>query len=502
MPAPLAVAGDRPAFTPQAWAWGSLLAVPWLVAPQSTPSPSLVPWLVTLACLSLWFGNAARASAGRLPSDPALGPAWTASLLAGAGLNAVLGLLQASAVLPSLTGTDTQVFGFLRQRNQLATLLNLGLCVLLWAEPLRGRWRPLSNVLSLVLAATLAATASRTGLLGLVLVLGLRVYYLRKPGGVLLPALTYLLATLALYAMHAAGSGATGLLGRWSDTSEPCVGRQHIWSNVLELIAQRPWTGWGWGELAYAHVMADYRGLRTCEMVDNAHNLPLHLAVTLGLPLALLVLTTAAILVWRARPWAETDHGRQLAWAVLAAIGLHSLLEYPLWYGPFTLTTLLAVMQLLPSGAVKWLQQQLARRGAAYRACLGAAALTLTATLYAAWDYHRITQLYLAPEDRSAAYASDPLAAARASWLFRDAVAFAALQLTPLTAATAAQVHDDALRALHYSPEPMVLQKLAESAALLGHADEAARWRSRLRIAYPKEPVAPLGATSDAQGAT
>ena len=24
-----------------------------------------------------------------------------------------------------------------------------------------------------------------------------------------------------------------------------------------------------------------------------------------------------------------------MAWAVLAVIGLHSLLEYPLWYGPF-----------------------------------------------------------------------------------------------------------------------------------------------------------------------
>ena len=80
-------------------------------------------------------------------------------------------------------------------------------------------------------------------------------------------------------------------------------------------------------------------------------------------------------------------------------------------------------------------------------------------------------------------------------------MAFAALQLTPLTAASARQVHDDALRALHYSPEPVVLRTLASSAALLGNADEAAAWRVRLHIAYPSEPGMPSSAAPGAQGA-
>ena len=72
---------------------------------------------------------------------------------------------------------------------------------------------------------------------------------------------------------------------------------------VLHLIAQKPWTGWGWGELKYAHYMASYPGERFCDILGNAHNLPLHLAVTLGLPLALAACAGLLTLLWRAHPW-------------------------------------------------------------------------------------------------------------------------------------------------------------------------------------------------------
>ena len=55
-------------------------------------------------------------------------------------------------------------------------------------------------------------------------------------------------------------------------------------------------------------------------------------------------------LVWRARPWRETQPLRQLAWVVLALILVHSLLEYPLWYGPFQIAALLSVW-ILCSGS-------------------------------------------------------------------------------------------------------------------------------------------------------
>jgi O-antigen ligase len=108
-----------------------------------------------------------------------------------------------------------------------------------------------------------------------------------------------------------------------------------LWSNVLELIGQKPWFGWGWGRLDYAHYMHLYEGARFCDILDNAHNLPLHLAVELGVPMALILCGAALWSTWRSRPWRESDPLRQLAWTVLAVLALHSLLEYPLWYGPF-----------------------------------------------------------------------------------------------------------------------------------------------------------------------
>ncbi|PZU36173.1 MAG: hypothetical protein DI574_11450, partial [Acidovorax sp.] len=44
-----------------------------------------------------------------------------------------------------------------------------------------------------------------------------------------------------------------------------------------------------------------------------------------------------------------------------------------------------------------------------------------------------------------------------------------------------------ALRMLHYSPEPRVIERLIESATLLGLDDEAAFHLQRYRVAYPKD---------------
>jgi hypothetical protein len=75
----------------------------------------------------------------------------------------------------------------------------------------------------------------------------------------------------------------------------------------LHLIAQQPWLGWGWGELSFAHYVTLYDGPRFVEILDNAHNLPLHLAVELGIPAAVLICGGFAWLVLSARPWREPN---------------------------------------------------------------------------------------------------------------------------------------------------------------------------------------------------
>ncbi|MGI9133307.1 MAG: Wzy polymerase domain-containing protein, partial [Rhodoferax sp.] len=295
----------------------------------------------------------------------------------------------------------------------------------------------------------------------------------------------YLLALLALPSALQVLTGTPGnsLIGRFAD-AEGCGGRRVLWANVLYLIGQRPWSGVGWGELDYAHFMAQYPGPRFCDILDNAHNLPLHLAVELGVPLALLVCLAALAWVWRARPWRETDATRQLAWGVLALLLLHSMVEYPLWYGPFQLAGALSLWLLLRRpGAARG-----APPGAGAPALLAMLVVAASAALWAlAWDYWRVSQLYLAPAERASAYREDTRDKVRGSWWFEDQVLFAELTTTTLTPANAGHLHALALRLLHFSPEPRVVQKLIESATLLGLADEALLYQQRFKAAFADE---------------
>jgi hypothetical protein len=181
------------------------------------------------------------------------------------------------------------------------------------------------------------------------------------------------------------------------------------------------------------------------------------------------------------RPWRETDAARQLAWSVIAVILLHSLLEYPLWYGPFQMVFGFC-LGLLARGA----RARAAKpAGPVLRGSL--AALLASLMLYTAWDYHRVSQLYTPPEERSAWHRQLPRIGD--SWLFRDQLAFAEMSMTPLTRENAAMMNALALELLHYSPEPRVVDVAVESAVLLGHEDQATWLLARFRAAFPGEEL-------------
>jgi hypothetical protein len=257
-----------------------------------------------------------------------------------------------------------------------------------------------------------------------------------------------------------------------------------LWRNVLELIAQRPWGGWGWGALDYAHFMHLYEGPRFCQILGNAHNLPLHLAVELGVPAALLICGALGWLAWRARPWREQDAARQMAWGVLAVIALHSLLEFPLWYGPFLWAACLSAGLLWATREPCALVPDAARPG---RWQVLLAALLLGAVSYAAWDYQRVSQIYRPLEQRRAAYRDNTLEKISHSWLFAQQARFAELVLTPVTRDNAARMNALAHELLWYSPEARVVEKLIESAVQLGRDEEALLFLARYRAAYPQE---------------
>jgi hypothetical protein len=169
---------------------------------------------------------------------------------------------------------------------------------------------------------------------------------------------------------------------------------------------------------------------------------------------------------------------------------LHSLLEYPLWYGPFQMVAGLCVMLLWHREKPAAGDIHVSNRSLAHVLLAPLAIILIASSVYALWDYHRISQLYLAPQDRDAAYVDDTIGKARKSWLFRNQVQFAELTTTPLDRSNAQWTFDTASTLLHYSPEPRIIEKVIESAVMLGRDDEAIAHLARYRAAFPKEHAA------------
>ena len=482
-----------------------LIALPWLNPFSYGPTPAVEPLLFSWLCLALLIGiigaNSERFTGGKLKGVGAL--AWLVAAL----VSAALGLLQYVGATASfgewVNSTELgEAYANLRQRNQFASLTNIGLLALIWwsvqtrvASMLLGLVWPI--VMALLLGAGNAASSSRTGLVQLVLIALLIMLWgrLKQPSvrRVVFAAGTgYVLALIALPWLIGGDPSTSGAVARLQAGDSQCSSRLTLWGNVLHLITEKPWLGWGWGELDYAHFITLYPGARFCAILDNAHNLPLHLAVELGVPVALLICGSALWLAWRAKPWREKDATRQLAWGVLAVILLHSMLEFPLWYGPFQMAFGLCLWMLwrTRAGTVRCASSEYVGAKPWMRVGTALTAVAIMAAIaYAAWDYRRVSQIYLTPAARSAAYRDDTLTKIKNSWLFQNQVRFAELTTTPVTVENAPRMYAMALQLLHFSPEPSVIEKLIESAVMMGRKTETQFYIRRYRASFPDQSM-------------
>ncbi len=532
------------------------VALPWLNPFSFGPSVMVLSGLVAWSCavgLGLCFCTLLTTREAR----------WQVLLWGwalAAGMSALTGLLQyfdqTTPLAPWINFAGLgQAFGNLRQRNQFATLCSMGLVLLWWwaqyaragavaaqsksgpnttadtlpadamheapaapainaAVPTTRASTALTVALltgaSLVCAAS-AASSSRTGFLQLLLLLVLawcwrpdapergRTY--RGLGLVGFMVLAYVLAALLL--PLAAGVGGS-VFERMSEPPEGCYSRMALYRNVLYLISQKPLVGWGWGELDFAHFVTLYTtplaGVRFCEILDNAHNLPLQLAVELGLPIAFFI--CALLLVWllNKKPWAERVPQRQLAWGLLAMVGLHSLLEYPLWYGPFQVAAVLClwVLHAYPSQQTyalavadtpvaapvtsRTLEPKLAR----YVRWFAVPLLALLCALVT-WNYWRMSQLYMTLDKRAPAYRDDTYGKVQGAWFFGGHVEFAVLSVTPTTKQTAPYLLELGERLLHFSPEAKVVEKILDASLLLGREDKIVFYAPRFAAAFPAD---------------
>ena len=309
--------------------------------------------ILGLAIAVALYGASAGAS-----GDSAFPRAFAIALVVGGLCSAVVAMVQVFAFdhvdgrLISIPVQRGRAGGNIGQPNQLADTLVWGLIGLVSLA--RTGWRGFRGRRGLLAAVGVAAllmilgvvlTGSRTGMVALVLLAAwgiadrqlarpLRVALLVSPG---VAALTQWLVGV--------GAHAVGVALVLTDRTDGGITayRSEIWSNCLALIGEQPWVGVGWGQFNMAWTLTPFAS-RQVGLLDNAHNLPLQLAVELGVPVAVVMM---GLLLWAfcdavRRVWWFAGEGgvnARSALAVVMVVGLHSMLEYPLWYAYLLLPT-------------------------------------------------------------------------------------------------------------------------------------------------------------------
>jgi hypothetical protein len=311
----------------------------------------------------------------------------------------------------------------------------------------------------------------------------------------------YLLAALGLWALHQQGwvhyfggariedlaAGEGSLSGR----------RAGLWLNTLEMIGRHPWLGVGWGQFNLHYALGSYDRV-ALPTFTHAHNLPLQLAAELGVPAAALLMGALTAWAWWCRPLWTAQPGCYLAMG-LVLVGVHSLLELPLWYAYFLLPTLAAMAALT---AMRWrlyathrpvgsrcVRDRLWRSGAF---CVGLGMLGLAAAL--AWDYAKVVPAYsTAPTSKTL---DERVARAQEAVFFQHAGLYARVITLPLDASLAAHLPLMQATARHYV-DVGLMRRWAMALVFAGDVEAAEHLAWRL-WRYDPDHVAELRAFAGA----
>lgn len=480
-----------------AWARAAALHIALLLIAAAALLSSLVgslPWSLGLSAAGLL-----AATMGLLLVGTALRPApalltrffaaWVAAGVASSGIALVQVFAPhwADGEWIARSGLAGRAVGNLRQPNHLASLLLWSAVAVVplvelgaLARTRARRAAALSLFALMVLGITLSG--SRTGLVGIG-VLALWGLFDRRLSrfsrGLLLAAPLLCAASWGLMAwwssLHGAQAlGAATRLGE-GDLSSSRFG---IWRDTLALVAQHPWLGVGFGEFNFAWSLTPFPQ-RPVAFFDHSHNLPLQLAVELGLPLALLVLALLAAALWQAwrRSLAVADAALRAAFVMVLLMALHSQLEYPLWYAQFLLPTALAWGLCLGAGRLTAGPRTAAGPGARawprWPIAVGAAMSIATVAVLA--DYYRVVVIFAPPA--GSAPLAERIARGQHSGLFAHHADYAA--------ATTADPPADAMaafeRASHYLLDTRLMVAWARALAQSGDVDRARHLAARLR---------------------
>lgn len=434
--------------------------------------------LVLLGGMRLGGGGGTRAQLGM--------DLFCLALLAAGLLSVGVSLVQVFA--PGLADGDViarsgivgRAVGNMRQPNHLASLLMWSCVAAVWlANSARGRAYALTlPALLFALVFAVVLSASRTGMIGvgLLAIWGLLDRKLARLARWSLIA-TPLMLAISWWLMSVwASSGGDHAFGAESRLAEGAgsPSRLAILANAWALLKQYPLSGVGWGEFNLAWSMTPFPA-RPTAFFDHTHNLPMQLLVELGWPLGLLVLGLLTWALWQAFRAGHRAQGQdavmlRCAFMIVLMIGLHSLLEYPLWYAYFLLPTAFALGLCLGGGAGRWtLPRQL------WGLFKVGGALLIAGSLFAVWDYLSVVEIYAPSAD--AGSLEQRIERGQRSVFFAPQADYAAA--TSLTAGPAAL--QATRRTAHHLIDARLMMAWAKSLHASGDIDRARYVVQRLR---------------------
>lgn len=155
------------------------------------------------------------------------------------------------------------------------------------------------------------------------------------------------------------------------------------------LFKQNPLFGSGWGELGWHNFMIANDFPNQTGLTSHAHNIVFQLMAEMGVLGAGLLLVTVVWWLFRQR-LGEFTPERWWILAVLAVLGIHSLLEYPLWYAYFLVIAAL----VLGLGDQSLLRKRLHLTPVLFTAVL----------VFSAWSMGNLLQHYSKLEDTLMAF--------------------------------------------------------------------------------------------------
>ncbi|CAI2012410.1 PglL family O-oligosaccharyltransferase [Serratia liquefaciens] len=274
-------------------------------------------------------------------------------LLAATVIEALLGLVQYSLLQPgNWMGYNTlknRPYGIFQQWNLMASFMATGLALALY---LLSAHRPLSRSLQWLAAAMLLLApllliviASRVGLLAALLLSPLQLWMLyrlnRRRAGI---ALLLLMAGVSAGLLLVMLNGATRALM----LPEPIFYRLTYWQEALDMIAERPWLGWGYGHFQYDFLHHFYT-THSSGMESVAISHPHSEILLWGVEGGLLSLSGIALIVWglcRLLRHSRPVPLRPAPWLAALPILLHMMVEYPLYLSAAHAVLLLVILRV------------------------------------------------------------------------------------------------------------------------------------------------------------